>query len=664
MVERPSAVLADSANPAKNVELPLKGSTIKLLRQAILIRRVEERLLALFSEGKLNGTVHTCIGQEWIGVALAAALDDGDMVFSTHRGHGHYLSRTGDAPGLIAELMGKATGTCGGVGGSQHLHAENYYSSGVQGGLLPVAAGQALAAKCDDTDHIAVAFIGDGTLGQGVLYETLNIASRWHLPLLIVVEHNGYAQSTNAEQTTAGTVQGRAEAFQAAYRHADTWQWQDLIGHASNAVGFVRRERKPLVLEVATYRLKAHSKGDDNRSQDEVRSFEEKDYLTQLLQQRPTWVGGLVDEVDVEIDQAVSDAEAAPPCTFAPPAPYAPRELSWSEPSFERERVVEILHNTLRRQMQQNARILIIGEDIEGPYGGAFKVTRDLSEQFPGRVRNTPISEAAIVGLGTGAALGGYLPIVEIMFGDFLTLTFDQVFQQACKLSVMFGDDVDVPLVIRTPMGGKRGYGPTHSQSLEKHFLGIPNLTILALNARLSPAVVYDRLCETVRNPTLVIENKVLYTRFLHTEKIPGFDVRCSDEPYPTVKITPAGESPDVTVACYGGTLEDVEEAILAAFDEHEVLCEVVCPTQINPINIAPIADSVRQTGRLVTVEEGSRVASWSSEVLAQLAEAGATPRAVERVGHDSIIPSDLIRERELLASTASIAAAIARVAA
>ena len=129
------------------------------------------------------------------------------------------------------------------------------------------------------------------------------------------------------------------------------------------------------------------------------------------------------------------------------------------------------------------------------------------------------------------------------------------------------------------------------------------------------------------------------------------------------VKITPAGEGPDVTVACYGGTLEEVEEAILAAFDEHEVLCEVVCPTQINPINIAPIADSVRQTGRLVTVEEGSRVAAWSSEVLAQLVEAGTAPRAVERVGHDSIIPCDLTRERELLPSAASIAAAIARVA-
>lgn len=640
------------------------NETFNLLRQAILIRRVEERLLALFSEGKLNGTVHTCIGQEWIGVAVAAALDGGDTVFSTHRGHGHYLSRTGDVRGLVAELMGKATGACGGVGGSQHLHGEHYYSSGVQGGLLPVAAGTALTATRNESGKIAVAFIGDGTLGQGVLYETLNLASRWQLPLLVVVENNGYAQSTQSSQTTAGTVQGRAEAFDTAYRHADTWDWQHLITDAAAAVNLVRREQKPLVLEVDTYRLRAHSKGDDNRNRDEVQAFEDKDYLTQLLRERPDWVHELLDEVDAEIDDAVRAAESAPPCNFSPATASPAVAVAWSSRSFERERVVEILHRTLRREMEVNPRIMMIGEDIEGPYGGAFKVTRDLSTVFPGRARNTPISEAAIVGLGTGAALSGYVPIVEIMFGDFLTLTFDQVLQQACKLSVMFGDDVDVPLTIRTPMGGKRGYGPTHSQSLEKFFLGIPNLTVLALNARLSPAVVYEQLLRSIRNPTLVIENKVLYTRFLHTEPVAGFVVTFSDEPFPTVRITPAGETPDVTVACYGGTLEDVEEGILAAFDEHEVLCEVVCPTQINPVNIAPIAESVRHTGRLVTVEEGSRVAAWSSEVLARLAEIGAAPRAVERVGHDSIIPCDLDRERELLPSAASIAAAIARVAA
>src|SRR5262249_5406730 len=139
----------------------------------------EQRLLDLFAQGKLFGTVHTCIGQEWVGVAVAEALAEGDVVFTNHRGHGHYLARTDDVDGLVAEVMGKQSGVCGGRGGSQHLCGGGVYSNGIQGGIVPVAAGMALAHKLRGTGRVAVVFIGDGTLGEGAVYETLNIASRW-----------------------------------------------------------------------------------------------------------------------------------------------------------------------------------------------------------------------------------------------------------------------------------------------------------------------------------------------------------------------------------------------------------------------------------------------------------------------------------------------------
>ena len=193
---------------------------------AFLIREVETRLLSLFSEGKLNGTVHTCIGQEWSGVAVARHLVPGDEICSNHRGHGHFLARTGDVAGLIAEVMGRQSGVVSGRGGSQHLKADGFFSNGIQGGMVPVGAGLAWAKKASGTGNIVIVFIGDGTLGEGTLYETLNIASRHDLPLLIVLENNLYAQSTSQRQTLAGDILSRAESFGISCNRVDTGNWK------------------------------------------------------------------------------------------------------------------------------------------------------------------------------------------------------------------------------------------------------------------------------------------------------------------------------------------------------------------------------------------------------------------------------------------------------
>ena len=188
-----------------------------LLRKAVLIRTVENKLLQLFSEGKLNGTVHTCVGQEFSALAFAGQLTKEDTVFSNHRCHGHYISFTGDHEGLLAELMGKKTGVCGGIGGSQHLCKDNFYSNGIQGGIVPVAAGMALANKLKGDQNIVVVYIGEGMLGEGVVYEALNIISKWSLPILIVCENNYYAQSTPVKINLAGDILKRADAL--AYKH-------------------------------------------------------------------------------------------------------------------------------------------------------------------------------------------------------------------------------------------------------------------------------------------------------------------------------------------------------------------------------------------------------------------------------------------------------------
>ena len=193
------------------------GSTTETARryaQMFLIRRFEETLLEMFSEGKLVGTTHTCIGQEANAVGVVGALEPSrDIVFSNHRCHGHYLAFTDDVGGLLCEVMGREGGTCGGKGGSQHLCNGNFYSNGVQGSIVPVATGMALAEREKASGAVACVFLGDGTLGQGAVYECLNMASIWSLPLLAVVENNFYAQSTPSHLTLAGSIAARAEAF-------------------------------------------------------------------------------------------------------------------------------------------------------------------------------------------------------------------------------------------------------------------------------------------------------------------------------------------------------------------------------------------------------------------------------------------------------------------
>jgi 2-oxoisovalerate dehydrogenase E1 component len=322
------------------------------------------------------------------------------------------------------------------------------------------------------------------------------------------------------------------------------------------------------------------------------------------------------------IDAAVASAEAAPYTN----ASRSADEVSALTPEWQPtriatpERLVHLLHLALQRNMQQHDRIIVLGEDIEGPYGGAFKVTKTLSDAFPGRVRNTPISEAALVGLGNGLALHGWLPVCEIMFGDFLTLAFDQWLNHAAKFHYMYNEQVRVPLIVRTPMGGKRGYGPTHSQSLEKHFLGVPGTRVLALHARYDPGLVYDTLFATIDCPTLVIENKLLYGVRISDQAPAGFVLEHTSDLFPTTRLRPIGQ-PDVTILCYGGLLHEVERAIERLFDEHEVICEVLCPLQLYPFIPWPLVASVQQSGRLLIVEEGVSFAAFGAEALAQLVE-------------------------------------------
>ena len=285
-----------------------------LYERMYFIRRFEETLLDLFSQGKLVGTTHTYIGQEANGVGVIDHLDpERDVVFSNHRCHGHYLAFTDDAFGLLSEVMGRATGVCGGKGGSQHLCRGNFYSNGVLGSIVPVATGIALAEKAKGTGAVSTVFLGDGTLGEGVTYESLNIASLWTLPVLFVVENNHYAQSTPVELELAGSIPARAEAFGVEAKALDTTDVTEVHEAAGRAVARIRETGAPFFLVLDTYRFSPHSNGDDNRDPAEIEERRHRDpLLVAGARLEDDERRALEDACERRLAEVVEAAEAAP----------------------------------------------------------------------------------------------------------------------------------------------------------------------------------------------------------------------------------------------------------------------------------------------------------------------------------------------------------------
>ncbi len=417
----------------------------------------------------------------------------------------------------------------------------------------------------------------------------------------------------------------------------------------------IRGRGGPAFLEIECFRLNAHSKGDDTRPPELVQAFADRDPLEQYRRKNPQQAAVFENEAAEEIDRALA-AIATEPCAYTPEPASFSSNPDWQEVEQAESPVRhgESVYHALASIMENDETAVLLGEDIAAPYGGAFRITRDLSERYPDRVFSTPISEAAITGIGTGLALGGCRPLVEIMFGDFLTLTFDQLQQHAAKIPIMSNGSCQVPLIVRTPVGGRRGYGPTHSQSLEKHFLGIPNLALAALNSRIDPARIYTA-ARQMNQPVVVLENKCLYSAFWPAPLPDGYRVEETATAFPVIRLRPVSADADVTIVCYGGSLDIVEFALADAFREDEILCEILCYSLLTPLDTGPLFQSLRRTGRLLTVEEGPGQAGWGAELLAQTVSARIPLKAVARVSYDGIIPASAEREADLLPNAHSV---------
>lgn len=626
-----------------------------LFERLYLIRKTEEALLRLFSEGKLHGTTHTSLGQEAIAVAAGAHLREGDMVFASHRCHGHFLSYGGPLESLLAEVMGREGGVCEGRGGSQHLVYKRFFSSGVQGGIVGNATGAALGLQHARSGAIAVAFLGDGTLGEGLVYESLNFAALRQLPVLFILEDNGIAQTTPATDAVSGSMLARAEAFGIAASEIESNDVLALLDTLGEAFRHVRERGAPFFQVVHTYRLGPHSKGDDTRDRAEVEHHRAGDPITLLGAQVDS---GCAREIEQASDRTVRDAiqtvsarAAARSADFeesegkSAPVPFAAQGLRYGV----------ALNRALQAILGEEPAAILMGEDLADPYGGAFKVAKGLSTRYPDRVISTPISEAGLVAWGVGAALAGMRPIVEIMFGDFLALAADQILNHAAKYSWVSGGRQRLPLVIRTPMGGGRGYGPTHSQCLEKMFLGVPGLTVVAASPLLDPGELLRRACLAMDSPVLFIEHKLLYPQELYaieSGRCGDFFVRATSGLFPTLRLSLTDSvSCDAALITYGGAVKLALEAATMLLIEEEIALDVIVPSVLGPARAAEIASILGCARHVATLEEGSRAAGWGAEVIAGLAEdpAYSDTRFLRIAAADTPVPAAKQLEAETL---------------
>ena len=594
------------------------------------IRAFEDKTADLFQEGVVKGTAHSYKGEEAIAAGVCATLRDDDIIASYHRGHGHCIAKGARIDRMMAELMGRQTGYCQGLGGSMHIadmELNIMGANGIVGAAMPLATGAGLAAKLQGTDQVAVAFFGDGASNQGVFHESLNLAAVWKLPVIFVCENNQYALSTSYRNTTAvSQVSNRAASYEIPGITVDGNDGVEVYLVLREAVDRARAGEGPTLIEAMTYRHGQHSLRvnlRDPRPEDEIQFWMDRDPIARM-EKRLTTEGGFSAEqfdettqaVDEEIETAVTfgrespepqvqvmlDAVYAPHATYTEPGPNTERMLSYPE----------ALNEALDQEMLRDDRVFLMGEDV-GATGGIFGVSKGLMERYgPERVRDTPISEATFVGCGVGAAIAGMRPVVEIQIFDFVALTMDMLVNQAAKFRFMLGGKPTVPLVVRGPQGGGIRLAAQHSQSLEAWFTHVPGLVVAAPS---SPYEAKGLLVAAIRdnNPVIFLEQKLLYLG--GTGPVP-------EELYaiPLGKADIKREGTDVTVVA---TLAMVPRALSAAtvLERDGISVEVIDPRTLQPLDEETILSSVRKTNRLLIVHEAWVRGGFGAEVAAMVVD-------------------------------------------
>ena len=623
----------------QTIELNLILSLYRTMR---LIRQCEEHLARCHQRGLVHGACHTYVGQEAIAAGVCANLRGDDVLFSTHRGHGHALAKGLPPEQLIAELFGRATGCSRGRGGSMHLFAPEIGlmgTSGIVGPCILQAVGAGYGFKLMMSDRVAVAFFGDGAVNNGAFHEGLNMAAIWNLPVLFICENNQFATEVPFKYASGIPDVGRRAAnYGIPGFEVDGNDVLAVHDVAREAVARARRGEGATLIECKTYRTRPHAEGMGDftyRTRDDVEEWRGKCPLRRLRKEAVVRSGGwglapdeydrLDEEFDVvdaqvtrQVDEASRVAEAAPwpePST-ATSHTYSPVAPMTTVPPAAGSRQVTFVQATLEaleHEMARDPGIFVMGEGI-GERGGNFRTTAGLFQKFgPERLCDTPISERGFVGLSCGAAMTGTRPVIDFMFVDFINDAYGEIVNQIAKMQYMSSGRLKMPVLLRGCIGVGHSAATHHSSNFASVYSHIPGLRVVI------PATPYD--AKGLFLHALRSDDPVL---FLEHRELMAIKGPVPEEPYeiPFGKASIARSGADATVVAMGlmlhRTLAVAEE--LAA---EGASIEVLDPRTASPLDVPSILASVAKTGRLLIVDEAYGPCSLAAEIAAQVADAG-----------------------------------------
>lgn len=601
--------------------------TYRELYEAMLRPRlIEEKMLKLLRQGRISKWF-SGIGQEAISVGCTLALNPDEIIFTMHRNLGVFTSRQVPFDRLFAQWQGKEAGFTNGRDRSFHFGSMEHHIVGMishLGPQLSLADGVGLAHKLSGEQKVTLAFTGDGATSEGEFHEALNVAAVWQLPVIFVVENNGYGLSTPVnEQYRCTQLAERGPGYGMRALTIDGNNVVEVYRTVQKLAEELRQNPEPVLLECMTFRMRGHEEASGTKyvpkklmetwaQRDPIANYEafllEEEFLDQ------PYIDGLKAQIRKEIDQGLEFAYAAP----TPRADlgkelndvYAPAKRSPQTPESTQKtdrRFIDAISDGLRLAMEKHPKLILMGQDI-AEYGGVFKITEGFVDQFGlDRVRNTPLCESAIVGVGLGLSLKGFKAMVEMQFADFVTCGFNQIVNNLAKLHYRWGQNADV--VIRMPTGAGVGAGPYHSQSNEAWFYHTPGLKI-AYPA--TPADAKGLLLMSFEdpNPVLFFEHKALYRSL--TEPVP-------DDYYtlPFGKARYARQGDALSVITYGMGVHWAEKIC----EEEGVDADIIDLRTLLPIDVDTIAESVQKTGRVIILHEDSLTGGIGGDISAYIAE-------------------------------------------
>ncbi|MES2275266.1 MAG: dehydrogenase E1 component subunit alpha/beta [Bacteroidota bacterium] len=605
----------------------LDSNTLLSFYKALLWpRTIEEKMLILLRQGRI-GKWFSGIGQEAIAVGATLAMQKDEYILPMHRNLGVFTTRGISLSRLMAQWQGKASGFTKGRDRSFHFGSQQHKIIGMishLGPQLALADGIALADVLAKRKKVTLVFTGEGATSEGDFHEAVNIAAVWNLPVIFLIENNGYALSTPvSEQYKCRNLAGKAAGYGIEGRTIDGNNVLEVYHTVSELAKDMRENPRPVILECMTFRMRGHEEASGTKyvpqqlmeewaAKDPVKNFEL--FLVEEFILREDWIPYLKNEfapvIEKEIESAFRERELSPNAERELADMYMPHiQPKIKKPSnYSSKRFIDAISDALQQSMYKYSNLVIMGQDI-AEYGGAFKITEGFVEKFGReRVRNTPLCESGIVGTAMGLSLNGYKAVVEMQFADFVTVGFNQIINNLAKTHYRWGQNVDV--VIRMPTGAGTGAGPFHSQSNEAWFTKTPGLKVVypafpADAKGLMMAAIEDP------NPVMYFEHKYLYRSI--TGEVPDDDYLIE-----IGKANVLRTGTQASIITYG---LGVHWALEYADKYPQLSIEIVDLRSLQPWDKTAVEQSVIKTGRVMILHEDTLTSGFGAEVAAHIAE-------------------------------------------